>query len=119
MMNSKAKQKSYSFTENVWKYKGKGSWHFVTLPKDLSKVIRKNHGFDEEGWGRLKTLAKIGRAEWETAIWYDSKYDAYLLPVKSLIRRSEKIEATTKINVVLTFDYSFNHSWKDRKKVRK
>lgn len=119
MKNSKVKQKSYSFSGKVWKYKGKGGWYFITLPKNLSKEIRKNHGLDEEGWGRLKALANIGQAEWKTAIWYDSKFNAYLLPLKSLIRRLEKIEDATTMKVVLTFEDTSIHGWINRKKILK
>ncbi len=100
----KAKTKSYKFKEKVWKYKGKGGWHFITLPKNISQKIRKNHGLDEEGWGRLKTLAKIGQSQWKTAIWYDSKSKAYLLPVKSLIRRAENIQKDSAISVIVVLD---------------
>lgn len=105
----------YQFQSKVWKYKGKGGWHFVTLPQILSNKIRKNHGPDEEGWGRLKTKAKIGKSEWNTAIWYDSKQNAYLLPVKSLVRRSEKIETGLTVKVVLFFQDSSNlRNWLPR-----
>ena len=95
--------KMYTFKEKIWKYKGKGGWFFIALPKGLSKIIRKNHGLDEEGWGRLKTRAKIGQTHWDTAVWYDSKLGAYLLPVKAIVRKSEKIEVGSTLNVALTF----------------
>lgn len=117
MKNSKAKQKSYSFSGKVWKYKSKGGWHFITVPKSISKQIRKNHGLDEEGWGRLKASAKIGQANWETAIWYDSKFNAYLLPLKSLVRKSEKIAVDATIKVVITFVETPEHGWINRKSI--
>ena len=36
-----------------------------------------------EGWGRLKATAKIGNSEWATAIWFDTKINTYLLPLKA------------------------------------
>lgn len=107
--------KSYNFRGKVWKHKSMGGWHFITLPKTLSKQIRKNHGLDEEGWGRLKASAKIGQANWVTAIWFDSKFNAYLLPLKALVRKSEKIEKDAAIKVVLTFEDSSKHGWINRK----
>lgn len=92
-----------SFKAKIWKYKGPAAWYFVTLPKPLSKKIRTNHGLSEEGWGRLKTTAEIGKTKWETAIWYDTKAQAYLLPVKSLIRKKEKIEGDAVLKVNLEF----------------
>ena len=36
--------------------------------------------------------AKTGNTQWETAIWFDTKLDTYLLPLKAEIRKKEKIE---------------------------
>ena len=84
----------YEFTAKVWNYSstvGTGGWHIACLPKEMSKEIRENLGFLEEGWGRLKMTAKIGNTQWETAIWFDTKLDTYLLPLKAEIRKKEKI----------------------------
>lgn len=97
----KSKVLRYSFNGKVWNHKGKGGWHFITLPKTLSKRIRKNHDLDEEGWGRLKTTAKIGKTEWKTAIWFDSKIRTYLLPVKADVRRKESVLADVNVKVGL------------------
>ncbi len=95
-MNSKKKPTpkilKYQFMAKLWKHKGAGGWHFVTLPKALSTTIRKNHGASEEGWGRLKASARIGKTNWKTAIWYDSRVQCYLLPVKAIVRRAENLE---------------------------
>jgi len=72
---------NHSFRAKLWKYKGLGGWHFISLPKALSNKVRKQYGYSEEGWGRLKTTAKIGKSEWKTSVWYDTKSKGYLLPV--------------------------------------
>ncbi|MBK7844180.1 MAG: DUF1905 domain-containing protein [Bdellovibrionales bacterium] len=46
----------------------------------------------EEGWGRLKATESIGKTHWQTAIWHDSKFKSYLLPIKSAVRKDESIE---------------------------
>lgn len=96
----------YSFQAEVWKYKGKAGWYFTNLPKKLSIEIRLNHGFSEEGWGRLKTTAMLGKSKWMTAIWFDSKAETYLLPIKSEIRKKEKIEIDSLVKVHLQFEPS-------------
>ncbi len=93
-----------TFSAKVWKYRGPSAWYFVTLPKSLSRRIRAHHGMSEEGWGRLKTTAAIGKSKWKTAIWFDTKAKSYLLPIKSSIRKKEKIEAGTKIEARLQFE---------------
>jgi len=98
---NKTKPKKYSFKEKVWRHKGPAGWHFVTLPKDLSKTIRRNHGLSEEGWGRLKADVSIGECNWKTAIWYDSKAVSYLLPIKAAVRKATGVSSGSSISVSL------------------
>lgn len=93
-----------SFTAKVWKYRGHAGWYFVTLPKALSKKIRVKHGLSEEGWGRLKANVTVGKSKWNSAIWFDTKAQGYLLPLKSLIRKKEKIEIGARVKVKLHFE---------------
>jgi hypothetical protein len=46
-------------------------------------------GWQEEGWGRLKVSARVGKSTWDTAIWFDTKAQTYLLPLKASIRTAE------------------------------
>ncbi len=94
----------YSFKGKLWKHKSQGGWHFVTLPSRVSKKIRSALGTSEEGWGRLKTVAQIKGSSWQTAIWFDTKADSYLLPVKAAVRRKEKLEVGSSIGVRLEFE---------------
>lgn len=76
-------------------------WYFTSLPRELAEEIRENHKAFEEGWGRLKVLAKIGSSEWNTAIWFDTKSQTYLMPIKAEIRKKEKIALDDEIKVNL------------------
>jgi hypothetical protein len=91
----------FQFSGVIWKYSGKGAWYFVTIPEELSREIRDTAQWQEEGWGRLKTIAKIKDVEWETSIWFDKKANAYLLPLKADIRKQLKLEDGMKIEVML------------------
>lgn len=82
----------YEFSTEMWKHNAPGGWHFVSLPEILSKEIRQNLGWQEEGWGRMKVLAQIGELKWETSIWFDTKMDTYILPMKSEIRKKTNLE---------------------------
>lgn len=88
-MNGKIK---YEFSAKMWKHSLPGSWHFFFLPKNISKEIRENLKWQEEGWGRMKALAKIEQFEWKTAIWFDTKINAYLLPIKAEARKKSNLE---------------------------
>ncbi|PRX54779.1 DUF1905 domain-containing protein [Flagellimonas meridianipacifica] len=82
----------YQFETKMWRHNTTGGWYFVSLPKDISKEIRKTLQWQEEGWGRMKAIAKINNVQWDTAIWFDTKMDAYILPIKSEIRKRTKLE---------------------------
>ena len=89
----------YQFSTKMWKNGQPGGWHFVTLPKTLSEEIRNNLQWQEEGWGRMKAHAQIGELKWDTAIWFDSKAEAYLLPIKAEIRKKTKLEINQEIEM--------------------
>jgi len=89
----------YKFTAKLWAYGGPNSWYFISMPVNLAEEIRENLRSAEEGWGRLKATAKIGSAEWKTAIWFDTKMKTYLLPVKAEIRKKEQMEPGQDIGI--------------------
>jgi len=76
-------------------------WTFVSVPKELSVQIRKDFKYLEEGWGRLKVTATLGDSEWETAIWFDTKQDTYLLPLKAKIKKQEKVVLGDEVQIAI------------------
>ena len=84
----------YEFIGTFRKYHEEDAcgWNFLFMPPELAKEIRASHKHQEEGWGRMKVTAKIGNTEWKTSIWFDTKNDTYLLPIKAEIRKKEKID---------------------------
>jgi hypothetical protein len=89
----------YVFRNTVWQHSGPGGWFFISIPKVISSQIRELHRSEEEGWGRLKAVAKVDELEWETAVWFDSKKQEYLLPLKSKIRKELRIEIGNEVTV--------------------
>lgn len=87
----------YTFSAKVWY----SEWYFVSLPKEMAQEIRSHLMRFEEGWGRLKVVSKIGNSEWKTAIWFDTKHQTYLLPIKTEIRKREKIEIDNEVKITL------------------
>lgn len=84
----------FEFQAKVYQYPSSveaGNWTIVSLPKELSAEIRDNFKWLEQGWGRMKVTARIGRTQWQTAIWFDTKLDTHLLPLKAQIREKENI----------------------------
>ncbi len=97
-MNGKIK---YEFSEKPWQHASPGGWYFVSLPKEMAKEIRTSLKSEEEGWGRLKAVAKVGKSDWKTAIWFDTKANTYLLPLKAEIRKKEGIEIDKELHVII------------------
>lgn len=91
----------YGFSAQPWQFQGPGGWHFISLPIELAKEIRDAFKAEEEGWGRLQARAKIGNTEWETAIWFDTKTNTYLLPLKSHVRKKENLQLGKNIEAVI------------------
>ena len=91
----------YQFTASLWQYNASGGWYFVSLPVNMAQEIRTALKVEEEGWGRLKATACIGNSEWKTAIWFDTKLNTYLLPLKAAIRKKEHLIPGMQVNIVL------------------
>ncbi|MDR2039534.1 MAG: DUF1905 domain-containing protein [Bacteroidales bacterium] len=99
----KSKGVQYEFSAKIWYSSSDGihGWYFISLPKELAKEIRDNLKFLEEGWGRMKVTAKIDNSEWKTAIWFDTKNDTYLLPLKAEIRKKAKLEIDKVVEIII------------------
>lgn len=97
----KSKGIQYRFTAKPWQHASPGGWYFLSLPDEMAKEIRSILQTQEEGWGRLKATARIGNSEWSTAIWFDTKRNTYLLPLKAEIRKKERISVAKNVDAVL------------------
>ena len=91
----------YDFIAKPWQYIGPNSWTFISLPEIYASEIRGTLKSEEEGWGRLKATAKIGITEWKTAIWFETKMNTYLLPLKAEIRKKENIKIDINLAVII------------------
>ncbi len=90
-----------TFTASSWQHPGAGGWHFVSLPMELSEEIRSDMQSQEEGWGRMKVKAQIGETSWATSIWFDTKQNTYLLPLKAEIRKKEGLIDDKMMEVII------------------
>ena len=91
----------YQFNTKIWRHHTPGGWYFVSIPMDISKEIRQNLQWQEEGWGRMKATARIGETRWESAIWFDTKKNCYILPIKAEIRKKTTLELNHNIEMSL------------------
>lgn len=99
MLNRVANE--FTFSSRVWRYDGSAPWHFVTLPRSLSKQIKDDTGGMSKAFGSVKVAATLGNTRWKTSIFPDTKMAAYLLPIKASVRQREQIQAGMLVEVFL------------------
>lgn len=99
----KREPKVYRTRAKLWLYSGAAaSWHFITIPVKLSREIKNEFGAMAGGWGSIRVEARIGETAWKTSIFPDKKRGAYILPVKSQVRKEESLKAGQSINLLLS-----------------
>ena len=95
------KQKTFKSKSEVWLYPGYAAWHFVSVSKKSSKVIKEAFGKNARGWGSLPVKVEIGKTSWKTSIFPDKKSETYLLPVKKEVRKKEDIQVGDKVDFTI------------------
>ena len=78
------------FTGEVWFWKGPAPWYFLTIPPEQSRELKDIMLAVTYGWGMIPVRARIGKTEWETALW--PKDGLYILPIKTVVRRAEGVD---------------------------
>jgi hypothetical protein len=96
----------FEFEAQIWIYQGKGAWHFVTLPKDLSHSIKHFTAHRSRGWKSVRVACAIGIIEWKTSLFPYAKSEGYILPIKADIRRCANIKEGDVVTINLEFDVS-------------
>ena len=91
----------YKVRAKVWRYPGKGGWHFVTLSRKQSEEIRARFGGEARGWGSLPVSVRIGETEWATSIFPQKTSRCYLFAIKAEVRRKHHIEADSTITATV------------------
>jgi hypothetical protein len=86
------KTKKYQISGKIWLYPGESAnWHFFTIPKKESGEIKTAYTGLTRGWGSLPVSVTIGKTNWETSIFPDSKSGTYILPLKAVVRKKEHL----------------------------
>jgi hypothetical protein len=92
----------FEFDAEVWLWDGPAAWHFVSLPEDLSDLVRDTWHRPGPGFGSLRVEVVIGAQTWRTSIFPDSDRGTYVLPVKKEIRRRLGLAEGSAVTVGLT-----------------
>jgi len=80
----------FTFQGKLWRYPGEGSWHFVSLSKDLSRDIKLISTGNTVGLGYVRVEVSVGRTIWKTTL-FPSKDGCYYLAVKAGVRAKENL----------------------------
>ena len=92
----------FKFKSKVWLHPGLQGWHFLNLPKNKTKQIKKIYDGLAGGFGLLPVNVTIGVTKWKTSIFYDQNIKSYLLPLKKEIRKKENIKNNDTITYFIT-----------------
>jgi hypothetical protein len=88
------------FGGEVWFWKGPAPWHFITVPDAESGALESAGALVSYGWGMIPVTARIGATTWATSLW--PKDGLYIVPLKTAVRRAERIDVGDAVTVRLT-----------------
>jgi hypothetical protein len=86
----------------LWDFEGGTAWVFVTLPEEISAVIRAVPRAPKPGFGSIRVEVRLGESRWSTSIFPDSKVGRYILPIKKAVRMAEGVDVDDTVEVTLT-----------------
>ena len=85
----------------LWRWSGEGaSWHFLTIPEELSAEVRAQSLLRRGGFGSVRVEATIGEVSWRTSV-FPQKSGGYILPVKAEVRRRADISDGDNVSLML------------------
>jgi Domain of unknown function (DUF1905) len=90
------------FTGELWFWKGPSPWHFVTVPEEECDSLESTASLVSYGWGMIPVTAWIGKTQWTTSLF--PKDGRYLVPVKTWVRKAEKLQLGDMVTVGLSVD---------------
>lgn len=88
------------FTGEIWHWRGPSPYHFVTVPDEECEALDEVAPMVSYGWGMVPVTARIGETEWTTSLF--PKDDAYVVPLKDAVRRTEQLEVGDLVSLRLT-----------------
>ncbi len=79
---------AWTFAVPLWRWR-EGTWHFVTVPADVSDTIDEVVGDATGGFGSVRVEVRVGGSVWRTSLFPSSEEQAFVLPVKKSVRSAE------------------------------
>ena len=93
----------FQFEAELWEYQGNASWHFVTLPHEISDEIDERFP-RKAGFGSVRVEVTVGSSTWKTSVFPDKQAASFVLPIKKLIRVKESLEDGDLVQIQLKLE---------------
>jgi hypothetical protein len=90
------------FTGEMWFWRGPAPWHLITVPDRECGQLEATSASVTYGWGMIPVRAQIRETEWTTSLW--PKDGRYIVPVKTSVRRAERLELGDSVTIRLADD---------------
>lgn len=87
------------FSGTIIQWRGPAPFYFVAIPPEESDDIKAIANSVTYGWGVIPVKVQIGDTEWTTSLF--PKDGIYLVPIKNVIRKAEKIDEGDMVDVYL------------------
>jgi hypothetical protein len=87
------------FENTIFYWRGPSPFYFVSIPTDQSDDIKAIANRVTYGWGVVPVDVQIGNTTWYTALI--PKDGHYLVPLKAVIRKAEKLEEGDMVSVIV------------------
>lgn len=88
------------FSGEIWFWRGPSPFHFVTVPDEESEELHAVSSLLSYGWGVIPVTARVGKTSWTTSLF--PKGGGYLVPIKLVVRETERLELGDTVQIVLT-----------------
>ena len=93
---------AFSFESRVIYWRGPSPWFYAPVPPRHADVLRWAAKVASYGWGCVPVAARVGDVVFTTSLF--PKDGAYLLPLKTSVRRKANITAGDLISVEMTVE---------------
>ncbi len=90
------------FSGEIFYWRGPSPFLFVAIPKEQSDDIKAIANEVTYGWGVIPVTVQIGKTEWKTSLF--PKDGLYLVPIKVLIQKAEKIAEGDEVTIRLRIE---------------
>ena len=94
---------AFEFEAPVWKWSGGAtSWHFITLPFDVTDEIDELCSESKRGFGSVRVRATIGSTSFTTSVFPSNEQKSFVLPVKAAVRKAEGLVEGDQVTVTVS-----------------